>query len=463
MRQMTLDETMVLFADDGAANANVSFVFVYDQGTAPGATVRLKAIVNRIEARLGEFPLLRQRALRAPLDCDLPYWVDDESFHLEHHVRHIALPKPGDWRQFCILTSRIHARALDISRPLWEIYVIEGLDCLLDLPAGSFALVFKAHYAILGDRTSRDIAHLLNDRPTSQDRERADPWFPANAPSSVDLLTRAAFNVATTPLRFAAPLVRLLPLAHALLLASTQQREESAMTRFNAAISPSRVFETRRYALEEIDEIRALADRLSVHDVLLAVCGDGLRRYLAYHEEAPTLPITVAVPAPFLDRRAADPENWRVIDLMAAEGDPVARLMALRDGRGHAGNDLNERRPLLAGAGKAFGALKRLGAWAPVANCYLIDLPAPNATDLVGARMTYHSSLCPIYDGMGLAFTTSQFDGKVILSFTACFEQVSDPERLAQDLRDAFQDLLAVARETQTREEHGFVSPPSAV
>jgi WS/DGAT/MGAT family acyltransferase len=298
---------MVLFADDVAANANVTFVFVFDQTTAPGAAVRLKAIVSRIEARLGEFPLLRQRPLRTPLDCDLPYWVDDESFHLEHHVRHIALPKPGDWRQFCIQASRLHARALDMNRPLWELYVIEGLDCFLDLPAGSFALLFKAHCAILGGRTSRDIARLLNDRPATTEVDPAAPWFPANPPGSADLLARAAFNVATIPFRFAAPLTRFLPQLHSLHVSLAQQREESALTRFNAVISQNRVFETRRFALEEIDEIRASAERLSVHDVMLAICGDGLRRYLAHHEEAPTLSVTIALPTSFLNDRAESP------------------------------------------------------------------------------------------------------------------------------------------------------------
>ena len=82
-----------------------------------------------------------------PFGLNLPYWIEDENFDLEYHVRHIALPRPGDWREFCIQASRIHARPLNLNRPLWEIYVMGGLDGIADLPAESFALLVKVHYA----------------------------------------------------------------------------------------------------------------------------------------------------------------------------------------------------------------------------------------------------------------------------------------------------------------------------
>ena len=107
--------------------------------------------------------LPRRRLLRLPLGLDRPYWVDDERFDLEYHVRHIALPKPGDWRQFCIQVSRIHARPLDLNRPLWEVYVIEGLDSFLDLPAGSFALLTKTHHAALDVEHDGELTARLHD------------------------------------------------------------------------------------------------------------------------------------------------------------------------------------------------------------------------------------------------------------------------------------------------------------
>ena len=98
----------------------------------PGRSVTRESLVQRVEERIHLLPRYRQRLEQPALGLANPVWVDDPDFDLEYHVRHIALPKPGDWRQFCIQASRIHARPLDRNRPLWEIYVIEGLDSLLD-------------------------------------------------------------------------------------------------------------------------------------------------------------------------------------------------------------------------------------------------------------------------------------------------------------------------------------------
>ena len=93
--------------------------------------------------RVRPIPTMTRRLVEVPFALDHPYWVSDGNFDPEFHVRHIALPKPGDWRQLCILISRLHARPLDRSRPLWEVYIIEGLDKVEGIPKGSFRGIFK--------------------------------------------------------------------------------------------------------------------------------------------------------------------------------------------------------------------------------------------------------------------------------------------------------------------------------
>ena len=110
------------------SSSNISLIQIYDPSTAPGGRLRFKDFLALVESRLHRSPMFRQKLRSVPFGLDEPYWIEDENFDLEYHVRNIALPKPGDWRQFCIQTSRIHARPLDLNRPLWEIYVIEGLD-----------------------------------------------------------------------------------------------------------------------------------------------------------------------------------------------------------------------------------------------------------------------------------------------------------------------------------------------
>ena len=131
MKQLSEQDAAFIYSDNAHANSNVTLLHIYDQSTAPGGLVRFKQIRAHVESRLDQLPVFREKVLRVPFDLDHPYWTADEAFDINYHVRHIALPKPGDWRQFCIQVSRLHARPLDLQRPLWGMYVIEGLDSLL--------------------------------------------------------------------------------------------------------------------------------------------------------------------------------------------------------------------------------------------------------------------------------------------------------------------------------------------
>ena len=189
MPQLSAHDATFLYSDTTHSNANVSLVHIYNQSTAPGGRVRFKTILKHIESRLDRLPILRRKLRRVPLDLDYPYWVDDGQFDLEYHVRHIALPKPGDWRQFCIQASRIHARPLDLNRPLWEIYVIEGLDGFLDLPVGSFALLTKMHHAAIDVENGNEVTMLLHDLDaTPPANPPPAPWFAERPPGGVRMV-----------------------------------------------------------------------------------------------------------------------------------------------------------------------------------------------------------------------------------------------------------------------------------
>jgi len=285
MRQLSEHDAAYIYSDSAHANSNVTLVHIYDQSTAPGGMLRFKQIQAHVESRLGQLPVFREKIRRVPLDLDYPYWIEDESFDIEYHVRHIALPKPGDWRQFCIQSARIHARPLDLNRPLWEMYVIEGLDSFLDLPAGSFAVLLKIHHAAIDVARGNEITTLLHDiSADSPPPAPPAPWFPEDAPGNLGLLLRAGFNVATFPLRMAQPLRRnwatVKSAARTFAGEFLGRPQEFPLTRFNSEVSPHRVFETRRFALQDFKAIRGLAAGSTVNDVVLAVCAGGLRRYL---------------------------------------------------------------------------------------------------------------------------------------------------------------------------------------
>lgn len=468
MRQLSGHDAGYLYADTAHSNANVSLLHIYDQSTAPGGVVRFKQILAHLERRLHRAPLFRQRLQRVPLGLDHPYWVDDENFDLEYHVRHIALPKPGDWRQFCIQASRIHARALDLDRPLWELYVIEGLDSFLDLPVGSFALLLKTHLAAIELGAVSALTALLHD--TDADATHSgppEPWFADAAPGRLALVARGAVQSAAAPLRLARPLWRaashVAPAAAALAREMLLRPENLPPTRFNSVVSPHRVFETRRFAEAEFDVVRRLVPDATLDDAVLAVCGGALRRYLDHHGELPEgHGLSAISPAGHdADGSAGDGPTWRHTALHTDLADPVARLAAIRDGR-HAAPDavtqaLGSRAWREAGeqASAAMLAWSRrlalragaqLGRRTPPAHCTITHIPAPAQPQyLCGARMTYTSAIVPISDGLGLAFAVTRYDGRVVISPTSCRELMPDPEQFALCLRDSFQEYLALA------------------
>ena len=472
MRQLSGHDAGFLYSDTAHSNANVSLLHIYDQSTAPGGVVRFKSILAHIERRLNRAPLLRQRLQRVPLGLDHPYWVDDENFDLEYHVRHIALPKPGDWRQFCIQASRIHARALDLGRPLWELYVIEGLDSFRDLPVGSFALLLKTHLAAIDLAQVSELTALIHDIGADPPSEGPpEPWFADPSPSPLSLLAQGAARSATAPLRLARPLVRaathLAPAAAALASEMLLRPKNLPVTRFNAVVSPHRVFETRRFTEAEFAAICTLVDGASVHDAVLAICGGALRRYLDAQGELPeghslAAIVPVARSGVTATSAADGALAWRHVALGTDIADAVQRLAAVRAQRQSAPDVVSRAlgsREWAEAAEQASAAVlawtrrmvgragARVGRRTPPANCTVTPVPAPAQPQfLCGARMTYYSAILPISDGLGLAFAVSRYDGQVVISPTSCRELMPDPEAFALCLRDSFQEYLALAR-----------------
>ena len=468
MRQLRGEDARFVYAESGHSNSNITLISIYDPATAAEGRVRFKGLLRHVESRLHLSPIFRQKLLRVPLELDFPYWIEDENFDLEYHVRHIALPKPGDWRQFCIQASRIHARPLDLSRPLWELYLVEGLDAFLDLPSDSFAILAKIHHAAIDVHGGAEITTLLHDTTAKPPApEPPEPWFPESPPGPVSLLTRALINNIVRPLMFAGPLTRALGKVTPAILGSLGDvwfgKERMPVTRFNSEVSPHRVFESRRFSIEDFKRIRALVPRATINDAVLAVCGGALRRYLNAHEELPRDSLVSAAPLSVrAEGNGAERPDLSMIRVGLGTGieDPVKRLRVIQK---HTSaqqeieqavsarelTDITKHAPaatlalsarLLAGSSLDDGQLE------PLAGCTIMNVPGP-VTPLYfdGARMTYFSAIMPISDGMGLVFAVTSYDGMIFISPTSCREQLPDPEFFAQCIRDSFQEYLVLA------------------
>jgi diacylglycerol O-acyltransferase len=468
MRQLRGEDARFVYAEAGHANSNITLVSIYDPSTAPGGRVRYSEFLKHVESRLHLSPIFRQKLRRVPLDLDHPYWVEDERFDLEYHVRHIALPKPGDWRQFCIQASRTHSRSLDLSKPLWELYLVEGLDAFLNLPKDSFAVLAKIHHAAIDVTGGAEITTLLHDTTAATPHAAPPaPWFPDSPPGTVRMLWRAAYHNAVQPLMVAAPLTRALRRVAPVVLGAIGDAwlhpDRFPITRFNAEVSPHRVFETRRFTIDEFKRIRDLVPGASINDAVLAVCGGALRRYLQSHEELPRPSLIAIAPVTLRigDRAGTEPEfNMLHVPLGTEFEDPLRRLRSIQQFMANAEQarpavgakeltDITKHAPaatlalsarLLAGTGLG------MGQRAPLASCTISNVPGPSIPlYLNGARMTYFSAIMPIYDGMGLVFAVTSYDGRIVISPTSCREQMPDPEHFALCLRESFQEYLAAA------------------
>jgi hypothetical protein len=124
MQQLSAQDASFIYSETPTAHMHVATLSLYDQSTAPGGRVRFRDIVGTIERRLHLAKCFRRRLVEVPGETDHPYWIEDQNFDLEYHVRHVALPPPGDWRQFCKQAARLHSYPLDRSKPLWELTVI---------------------------------------------------------------------------------------------------------------------------------------------------------------------------------------------------------------------------------------------------------------------------------------------------------------------------------------------------
>ena len=233
------------------------------------------------------------------------------------------------------------------------------------------------------------------------------------------------------------------------------------MTRFNSEVSPHRVFDTRRFPLADFKALRGLVEGASVNDVVLAVCAGGLRRYLDLQGELPDESLVAAVP---IAMRGEDDAvfSWVRLELGTDIADPVARLAAIQAlssssevmAQAVSARELAElARQAPSAAIAATSKMLRsasavLGEWAPLANCAITNVPGSREPlYLQGAKLTYLSAIMPVHDGMGLVFSVTGYGNTIVVSFTACAEQLPDPEVLAQCIRDSFQDYLALARQ----------------
>ncbi len=467
MRQLGVSDANFIFTESTNAPQHIGSLSIYDPGTTPQKFVRFKDILRQFETRIGKIPAYRARLAKAPFNVDFPFWVDDPNFDLEYHVRHIALPKPGDWRQLCIQVARLHSRPMDMSRPLWDCYVIEGLDNIKGLPPGCFAIYSKIHHAVVDGMGGEHIYGSIHDlEPTVPGGEYGSEvieFEDEGDPSLLTIVTTAVNNWLKEPANTVRRGREIIPaiykglqyrLEHGFGLSSKPE------TRFDDLISAHRVFGAQRFSFSDIKAIRNAVPGTTVNDVAIAIISQAVRRYLADKGELPEQSIKSWMPISLRDISVAG-EGGNVVSITALDihTNLESALETLRkvhattqdtkDYRNAVGADvlveMAETMPaaLQALSGRTTALAARFGRKALPASLTISNVPGPQVPlYFAGSKLVRFYNIGVLQHGMGLFMGVTSYVGELVITFLACRDQMPDPEFYEQCIRDSFDAFM---------------------
>jgi diacylglycerol O-acyltransferase len=449
-------DSSFLHLEQGVSHMHVAGAMVFE-GPAPA----YDDLVAQIIARLHLVPRYRQRLAFVPFGQGRPVWVDDPYFNPAFHVRHTALPSPGGDDQLRRLCGRVFAQALDRSRPLWELWLVEGLS------EDRFAVLSKTHHALVDGVSGVDIATVLFD--ASEDPLPAEPppeWIPRPLPSAAQLLADALLERATVPaeiargmrasLRGPRQVARRLGRATVGVSALARVAQSAPASPLNVRIGPHRRF---TWVEADLGDFKTVKNALggTVNDVVLAAVAGALGRYLERHSElGEGLVLRAMVPVSIradvergaLGNRVA--AMWAPLPVSVA--DPVQRLLQIS----RAMDGIKE-------SGQAVGAqvLTELTGFAPptivaqaarlqarqrMFNLVVTNVPGPQfPLFMLGRRLQAMYPMVPLASNQALGIAIMSYDGHLDFGLNADYDALPDLQDLADDLRAAIAELVEAA------------------
>ena len=450
-------DSSFLHLEDGATHMHVAGAAILE-GRAPG----YDDLTEHILSRLHLVPRYRQRLAFVPFGQGRPVWVDDPHFNVAFHVRHTALPSPGGDEQLKRLCGRIFSQALDRSRPMWELWLVEGLA------DDRFALLSKTHHALVDGISGVDIATVLFD--TSPEPVGIAPEgqrAPRPLPTDAQLLADALLERATAPAEIARSVraalrgprhvaAKLGSAAYGLGAVARAGLRTAPPSPLNVRIGPHRRFTWVRADLQQFKAVKnALGG--TVNDVVLAAVAGALGRYLRRHDQ-PIDDSVLRAMVPVSVR--ADVERGALGNRVAAmwaglpigEPDPIMRLQMIssemsgvkESGQAVGAQVLTELTGFAPPTIMAQAA--RISAHQRMFNLVVTNVPGPQyPLYMLGRRLQEMFPMVPLAANQALGIAIMSYDGHLNFGLNADFDALPDVERLAQDLSDAIAELLQAA------------------
>jgi WS/DGAT/MGAT family acyltransferase len=430
-------------------------ISVVDPSSVPGG-YSFQMFKDVLEQRLHLLPPFRRRIVEVPMRVHHPVWIEDPNFDLSHHVRRVGCPAPGGMHEFAELVSDIASRQLERHRPLWEIWVIEGLE------DGKIAFVAKIHHSVADGIAAASL--LANVAADLTGQPAADAWRGEDVPRRWELFRDAVKDLGRELLG----LPKLLRQTMRNMRAVRTKRSESELapplpfqtprTRFNTSLTPHRIFTMSTLSLDDVKTVKNAFDA-TVNDVILAVVAGALRRYLYEHGELPDRPLVAGVPV----STAADPERLagnKVSNMFTALRtdleDPIERLRAIHDVTKAAKefhnvlgtemlrdwSEITPPRPF-AWFMRMYSRRGLAARHRPPINLVVSNVPGPRAPlSIADANIVALYSMGPILEGIGLNVTVWSYVDSINFGLVSCPELAPDLWTLTDAMGDELAELV---------------------
>ena len=460
--RLTAMDTSFLVLEKPWSPLHVSATLIYETGPLqrPDGGVDIDAYRAATESVLHLIPRYRQKLQWIPV-AGHPVWVDDAEFNLDYHVRHSSLPRPGTEDQLKRLSARIMAQPLDHSKPLWEAWVVEGLE------GNRFAVISKIHHCMVDGTAGTDLAQILHSTDPNEERvHKAPVWSPRPAPKPADLLKDELGRYMSLPgralrgLREATHEVTELREVFGTRVRSignmlSSMQDTPSKTPLNVPIGPHRRFDWRDMPLEDMKTVRR-ALGCTINDVVLATVTGAVRDFLGKRNHSlDDLDFKIAAPVSIRsegDRKMGNRVSQWFVEAPVGEPDVMKRIEKIQA----ATEELKASRQALDA-----DLIMNIVEWTPTSlltlasrsasgsapyNMMVTNVPGPQEPlYLLGARLESLYSQVPIADSTALGVAIVSYAGKLCWGFNADFETVPDLELFADAIEASFAEIATAA------------------
>lgn len=433
-------------------------------------SLKFETFRKTLESRIHLIPKLRQRLIEVPMSIDYPYWVDDPYFDIDMHVNHIALPRPGSWKELRATASHIFSQALDKSRPLWSFTFVEGLDNLSQVPSGSVAVISKIHHVAIDGVGGAGILALLFDMtPKPQPIRDPKPFHPAPIPDQLSMIVKSGMSFAKNPLKF--PKLVTSALTSTLKAGAVTRVQKMDLptapftapkTPLNGIISPRRKWDTTLLSLARVKVLKNTMGT-TLNDVILAICAGALRRYLDEKNKLPAKPLVAMIPISTRTKeesgsgQTGNQISSMLVQLATNVEDPIERLEVIHENTSRGKTyqsaigaktlaNMAEAVPfgIANQAAQLYTRFQVAKMHNPVFNVTITNVPGPPFPLYIhGHKLLHVTGMAPVIDGMGLIITIFSYDGLLTVSPTSDANTMPDVDVFTRYLRESANELEA--------------------